>query len=96
MPSENRSPPTEFNMKLKVDEARYTLRKLVTTIGIDERHAKKFDRGMVKFEGSANNRKVKDDESNNQEEYGEEPENEIMDEIEGTEAIHRIGSRKTK
>lgn len=35
MPSENRSPPTEFNMELKVDEARYTLRKLVTTLGIE-------------------------------------------------------------
>jgi len=33
MPSENRSPPTEFNTELKVEEARYTLRKLVTTLG---------------------------------------------------------------
>jgi len=43
---------------------------------------------MVKFEGSVKNRKVKDDESNSQEDYGEEPEYEIMDEIEETEAIH--------
>lgn len=57
---------------------------MVTTLGIGERHVRKFYRGMVKFEGSVKNRKVKDDESNSQDNYIEEPEYEIKDEIEET------------
>lgn len=61
---------------------------MIATLGIGEGHVRKFYRGMVKFEGSIKNRKVKDDESKSQEDYVGEPECEIKDEIEETEAIH--------
>ena len=62
---------------MKLGESQFTLETIIRVLGISERHVRRLYRGKVSFEKT---RKVQLEDKS--EDYGEEPEYEIMDEIE--------------
>jgi len=76
----DREPPEKFGTELKLGESQFTLKTIIRVLGISERHVRRLYRGKVSFEKS---RKMQQE--TRSEDYGDEPEYEIMDEIEDVE-----------
>ena len=74
--TEDRDTPEKFGTELKLEESQFTLKTIIKVLGISERHVRRLYRGKVSFEKT---RKIQLENIN--EDYGEEPEYEIMDEI---------------
>ena len=62
---------------MKLDKSQFTLKTIIKVLGISERHIRRLYRGKVSFEKT---KKIQLE--NKSEDYGEEPEYEIMDGIE--------------
>lgn len=73
----DKEPPEKFVTELKLGESQFTLKTIVRVLGINERHVRRIYRGKVSFEKTRKMHLQDKDED-----YGEEPEYEIMDEIE--------------
>ena len=76
----DREPPEKFGTELKLGESQFTLKAIIKVLGISERHVRRLYRRKVSFEKS---RKMQQE--TRSEDYGDEPEYEIMDEIEDVE-----------
>ena len=74
--TEDRDTPEKFGTELKLEESQFTFKTIIKVLGISERHVRRLYRGKVSFEKT---RKIQLENIN--EDYGEEPEYEIMDEI---------------
>jgi AraC-like DNA-binding protein len=73
----DRDPPNKLGTKLKMEESPFTLKTIIKVLGISERHVRRLYREKVSFEKT---RKIQLENKN--EVNGEEPEYDIMDEIE--------------
>jgi len=72
-----RDPTEKLGTELKLGESQFTLKTIIKVLGISERHVQRLYRGKVSFEKT---RKIQLE--NKSDDYGEEPEYEIMDGIE--------------